>query len=142
VVGGWWYPEDGQVDNRVLIKVLRTAAENLGVIFEDRITVEAISQQQGKVTSIQTNAGLFHANHYLLATGAWTNQLLPLPMRPRKGQMLSLRVPDFVTELPLTRILFGPLLSVQLVKMWDSLPKIHRKVFKIYCNQRYNCIRN
>ena len=107
VVGGWWYPEDGQVDNRVLIKVLRTAAENLGVIFEDRITVEAISQQQGKVTSIQTNAGLFHANHYLLATGAWTNQLLPLPMRPRKGQMLSLRVPDFVTELPLTRILFG-----------------------------------
>ena len=107
VVGGWWYPEDGQVDNRALIRVLRTAADSLGIIYQDGITVEAISQQQGKVTGIQTNVGFFRADHYLLTAGAWTNQLLPLPVRPRKGQMLSLRVPDLVTELPLTRVLFG-----------------------------------
>jgi thiazole synthase len=107
VIGGWWYPEDGQVDNRALIKVLRTAAECVGVIFKDGITVEAISQQQGKVISIQTNTGVFRADHYLLAAGAWGNQLLPIPIRPRKGQMLSLRVPDSITELPLTRVLFG-----------------------------------
>ena len=79
----------------------------MGVVFQDGITVEAISQQQGKVIGVQTNTGLFRADHYLLAAGAWANQLLPLPVRPRKGQMLSLRVPDFVTELPLTRVLFG-----------------------------------
>ncbi len=107
VIGGWWYPEDGQVDNRALIKVLRAAADSLGVVFQDGITVEAISQQQGKVIGVQTNIGLLRADHYLVATGAWANQLLPLPVRPRKGQMLSLRVPDFVTELPLTRVLFG-----------------------------------
>lgn len=107
VVGGWWYPEDGQVDNRALIKILRTAADSLGVVYQDGITVEAISQQQGKVTGIQTNSGFFRADHYLSTAGAWTNQLLPLPVRPRKGQMLSLRVPDFITELPLTRVLFG-----------------------------------
>ncbi|MDP5016530.1 MAG: glycine oxidase ThiO [Dolichospermum sp.] len=107
VVGGWWYPEDGQVDNRALIKVLRAAADSLGIVFKDGIKVEAIPQQQGKVIGVQTNAGLLRADHYLLATGAWTNQLLPLPVSPRKGQMLSLRVPDFVTELPLTRVLFG-----------------------------------
>jgi len=107
VVGGWWYPEDGQVDNRALMKVLRTAATSLGVVFQDGITVEAISQQQGKVIGVQTNTGLLRADHYLLTAGAWTNQLLPLPVRPRKGQMLSVRVPDFVTELPLTRVLFG-----------------------------------
>ncbi|BAZ84454.1 glycine oxidase ThiO [Dolichospermum compactum] len=107
VVGGWWYPEDGQVDNRALIKVLRTAADSLGVVFQDGITVEAIPQQQGKVIGVQTNTGLFRADHYLVAAGAWANQFLPLPVRPRKGQMLSLRVPDFLTELPLTRVLFG-----------------------------------
>jgi thiazole synthase len=107
VVGGWWYPEDGQVDNRALIKVLRTAAEFEGIIFKDGVTVEAISQQQGKVIGVQTNIGLFRADHYLLTAGAWVNQLLPLPVRPRKGQMLSLRVPDCVNELPLTRVLFG-----------------------------------
>jgi thiazole synthase len=107
VVGGWWYPEDGQVDNRALLKVLRTAADDLGIVFKDGITVEAISQQQGKVIGVQTNVGSFRADHYLLATGAWVNQLFPLPVIPRKGQMLSLRVPDFMTELPLTRVLFG-----------------------------------
>ena len=107
VIGGWWYPEDGQVDNRALIKVLRAAAESLGIVFKDGITVEAISQQQGKVIGVQTNTGLFRADHYLVTAGAWVNQLLPLPVSPRKGQMLSLRVPDSITELPLTRVLFG-----------------------------------
>ncbi|MGM3308655.1 glycine oxidase ThiO [Anabaena sp. WFMT] len=107
VIGGWWYPEDGQVDNRALVKVLRTAAESLGVEFKDGVTVEAIAQQQGKVIGVQTNLGLLHASHYVLASGAWANQLLPLPVRPRKGQMLSLRVPESVPELPLTRVLYG-----------------------------------
>ncbi|MBK1989520.1 glycine oxidase ThiO [Sphaerospermopsis aphanizomenoides BCCUSP55] len=107
VVGGWWYPEDGQVDNQALVKVLRSAAESLGVEFKHGVRVEAICQQQGQVIGVQTNIGLLHADHYLLAAGAWTNQLLPLPVRPRKGQMLRLRVPEFETELPLTRVLFG-----------------------------------
>ncbi|AFZ56483.1 glycine oxidase ThiO [Anabaena cylindrica FACHB-243] len=107
VIGGWWYPEDGQVDNRALVKVLRTAAESLGVEFKDGVTVDAIAQQQGKVIGVQTNLGLLHASHYVLAAGAWANQLLPLPVIPRKGQMLSLRVPESVPELPLTRVLYG-----------------------------------
>ncbi|MFM7405285.1 MAG: glycine oxidase ThiO [Cuspidothrix sp.] len=107
VVGGWWYPENGQVDNQALVQVLRTAAESLGVIFKDGITVEAICQQEKQVIGVKTNTGLVKADHYLSAAGAWANQLLPLPVRPRKGQMLRLRVPDFVKELPLTRVLFG-----------------------------------
>lgn len=107
VVGGWWYPEDAQVDNRALAHVLWTAAESVGVELKDGITVEAFLQQQGQVTGVQTNAGVIRAAHYVLATGAWANELLPLPVRPRKGQMLSLRVPEFLPELPLKRILFG-----------------------------------
>ncbi|MBD2604735.1 FAD-dependent oxidoreductase [Scytonema hofmannii FACHB-248] len=107
VVGGWWYPEDGQVDNRALARVLWTAAESLGVELKEGITVEAIEQQQGQVVGVQTNAGLIRAEHYVLAGGAWSNELLPLPVRPKKGQMLSLRVPEFTSELPLKRILYG-----------------------------------
>ncbi len=107
VTGGWWYPEDGQVDNRALARVLWTAAESLGVELKEGITVEAIEQQQGQVISVQTNAGLIRAEHYVLAGGAWSNELLPLPVRPKKGQMLSLRVPEYTSELPLKRILYG-----------------------------------
>jgi thiazole synthase len=107
VVGGWWYPEDGQVDNRALARVLWTAAESLGVELKEGITVEAIEQHQGQVVGVQTNAGLIRAEHYVLAGGAWSNELLPLPLRPKKGQMLSLRSPEFTSELPLKRILYG-----------------------------------
>ncbi|MEI1376316.1 FAD-dependent oxidoreductase [Nostoc sp. UHCC 0926] len=107
VVGGWWYPEDAQVDNKALAQVLWTAAESVGVKLKDGITVEAFLQQQGQVVGVQTNAGVIRAAHYVLASGAWSNELLPLPVLPRKGQMLSVRIPEFASELPLKRVLFG-----------------------------------
>jgi len=109
VVGGWWYPEDARVDNRLLAKALVSAAKNLGVDLKEGVSVEAIQQKQGKIAGIRTNLGEFSAQQYVLASGAWASQLLPLPVRPVKGQMLSLRMP--LTEdrvLPLQRVLFGP----------------------------------
>jgi len=107
VVGGWWYPEDAQVDNRALIQVLRISAESLGVELKDGITVEAIRQQQGQVLGVQTSTDVIRATHYVVATGAWSNELFPLPVLPRKGQMLSVQIPEFTSELPLRRILYG-----------------------------------
>ncbi|NJR74836.1 MAG: FAD-dependent oxidoreductase [Scytonema sp. CRU_2_7] len=107
VVGGWWYPEDAQVDNRALAQVLLATAKSLGVDLKKDITVEGIQQQQRQVIGVQTSAGILHAKHYVLAAGAWSNALFPFPVRPVKGQMLSVRVPEFVPDLPLTRVLFG-----------------------------------
>lgn len=86
VVGGWWYPEDAQVDNRALARALWTAAESLGVDVRDGIKVEGIQQQQGQVVGIQTSVGIVHAEHYVLAAGAWSHELLPLPVRPKKDK--------------------------------------------------------
>jgi len=107
VAGGWWYPEDAQVDNRTLAQALLSAAQSLGVELKEEIKVEGIGQQQRQVVGVQTNAGEIRAEHYVLAAGAWSNELLPLPLRPVKGQMLSVRVPEFLPELPLARVLYG-----------------------------------
>ncbi len=107
VIGGWWYPEDAQVDNRALGRALLTAAQSLGVEIKENCRVNGILISAGQITGVQTSAGVMSAEHYILATGAWTNELFPLPVSPRKGQMLSLRVPDFLTELPLNRVLYG-----------------------------------
>ncbi len=107
VIGGWWHPEDGQIDNRALFQTLLNAAENLGVEIQEGISVKGIIQQQGEVKGVQTNAGILHADKYVLATGAWANELLPLPVRPVKGQMLSIKAPSSAQELSLGRILFG-----------------------------------
>jgi thiazole synthase len=109
VVGGWWYSEDAQVDNCSLLKALLQAAQISGVDLREKVSVEAIQQKQGKISYVQTSLGQFRAEKYILATGSWANQLLPLPVRPVKGQMLSVRMPrENYQPLPLARVLFGP----------------------------------
>jgi thiazole synthase len=108
VVGGWWYPEDGQVDNRALAQVLRLAAQASGVEFIEGVEVAAIEQQNRQIRAVKTSIGELQANHYVLATGAWSHQLLPLPVQPKKGQMLSVITPDSSRQpLPLQRVLYG-----------------------------------
>ena len=109
VAGGWWYPEDAQVDNRALTRTLWAVADSLGVDLRDGITVEAIQQQQRQIIGIQTSAGIFRAEHYILAVGAWSNELLPIPVSPKKGQMLSVRLPNNNYGVAnLQRVLFAP----------------------------------
>ncbi|RMH77099.1 MAG: glycine oxidase ThiO [Cyanobacteria bacterium J007] len=110
VVGGWWYPEDGQVDSRALAQVLLGAARELGIDLREGVTVEAIAQDRGRVSAVYTNIGPLRADRYVLTAGAWSNALLPIPVSPTKGQMLSVRVPqaEAAQHLPLQRVLFGP----------------------------------
>jgi thiazole synthase len=108
VAGGWWYPEDAQVDNRALTLALWSAAESLGVDLHDGIAVEGILQHQGRAIGVQTASGSFQGDRYILATGAWSSELLPLPVRPRKGQMLSVKVPQSDRYDTLQRVLYGP----------------------------------
>jgi glycine oxidase ThiO len=108
IVGGCWYPADGQVDNRALIRSLFAASQSLGIQFLDGVEVTKISHSQGQVTDLETSQGRMSAQHYLLATGAWSQQLLPIEIVPRKGQMLSVQVPpEQLDHLPLQQVLFG-----------------------------------
>ncbi|WNZ26156.1 glycine oxidase ThiO [Leptolyngbya sp. NK1-12] len=110
IVGGWWFPEEGQVDNRALAHTLQQAAQILGVQIEAGVTVTAIQQQGGRVVSLKSTSGDWQAEHYILATGAWSESLLPIPVRPRKGQMLAVQVPGALQsppDLQLHRILYG-----------------------------------
>ena len=108
VRGAHFYPDDGQVDNRALMKALRSAVQDLGVDIEEGVSVEGVIQQQGRVIGLRTSAGIKQAEHYVIATGAWSGELLPIPVVPRKGQMLALRVPPGYGQVqPLRRVLYG-----------------------------------
>ncbi|MEM9120977.1 MAG: glycine oxidase ThiO [Cyanobacteria bacterium P01_F01_bin.56] len=108
IAGAWWYPEEGQVDPRALSQALLTAARDAGVDIRAGVTVHGLVQQGGQVQQVQTNAGSFRAEHYVLATGAWANDLLPIPVTPIKGQMAAVQVPPSFSHVqPLQRVLFG-----------------------------------
>ncbi|WP_324127319.1 glycine oxidase ThiO [Cyanobacterium sp. uoEpiScrs1] len=110
VVGGWWHFEDGQVDNCIVMEALSKAARQLGINVRNGVTVQTIQQKQDKVTSVLTSEGEIKAETYVLASGAWAGQILPLPVRPVKGQMLSVTMPSRQLEetFPLQRVLYGP----------------------------------
>ena len=119
VVGGWWYPEDGQVDNRCLMRSLLQAARTLGIELKEGVSVKAIQQKQGRVNGVLTDAGQLTADRYVLAAGSWTNQLMPLPVRPIKGQMLALKMPPKLHQpFPLQRVIYGD--GVYLVPRQDG----------------------
>lgn len=108
VIGGWWYPEDAQADSRALARSLSLAVRKAGVTVREGINVEALIQQGDRIVGVQTNEGRWQADRYVVASGAWANELLPIPVFPVKGQMFSVRTPQNTENLPLRRVLFGP----------------------------------
>lgn len=107
--GAYWYPEEGQVDNQALVKALRRAAIEAGVNLQEGVEAMALVHQRGAIGQVLTaQAGAFGADLVVLAGGAWSQQLLPLPVFPRKGEMVGLRVPiGYDQPQPLRRVLFG-----------------------------------
>jgi glycine oxidase len=103
VRGGWWFPKDGQVDNRLLMAALQKGLDMLGVEQINGVTVERLVIDGDRVTGLNTSRGLWQGSHYVLATGAWSQDLLPVPVVPRKGQLLALQA----TEKTLNQVLFG-----------------------------------
>ncbi|MEM1369027.1 MAG: glycine oxidase ThiO [Cyanobacteria bacterium P01_H01_bin.15] len=109
VIGGWWYPGDGQVDNRQLAQTLLQAAKMSGVDIREGVKVEALTTHKARITELVTDMGPLQAETYVLAAGSWSASLLPLPVHPVKGQMLSLQMPVLPGDpLPIEQVLFGP----------------------------------
>ncbi|MBD0337084.1 MAG: glycine oxidase ThiO, partial [Cyanobacteria bacterium Co-bin13] len=119
VQGGWWFPEDGQIDNRALVQALRIAVQDLGIPIHEGVTVRAFQQQRRRITQVLTSAGEFTADQVVLATGAWSSDLVPVPVFPHKGQMAALRVPqNYAEPQPLRRVLYGE--SIYIVPRQDG----------------------
>ncbi len=108
ITGAHFYPADAQVDNRPLMQALSAAVQDLGVNIQTGVSAEGFIQQEQKIIGLRTSAGQQQADHYVLATGAWSEEILPIPVTPRKGQMLSVRVPaGYGHSQPLRRVLYG-----------------------------------
>jgi glycine/D-amino acid oxidase-like deaminating enzyme len=96
LAGAWWYAEEGQVEPRSLSQNLLMAAREAGVDIQEGVEVQGFVQRSGQVQQVQTTAGHLRADHYVLATGAWSNDLLPIPVKPLKGQMAAVQVPTWI----------------------------------------------
>jgi len=104
--------KDHQVDNRQLVRALQTAFARAGGRLHEGVAVEAVDVAAGRVRGVRAGGRRVEADVVLLAAGAWSYDIDGLPptsrppVRPLKGQMLSLRMDP---RAPIVdRVLWGP----------------------------------
>jgi glycine oxidase len=113
LAGAVFSPQDHQVDNRKLAAALRVATEAAGATIREHTPVKEISIAGPRADGIVLADGTkIAADAVVLAAGAWSRGIAGLapelrpPVRPIKGQMLSLRM-DAAAPL-LTHVLWAP----------------------------------
>ena len=98
IAGAVYSPADHQVDNRQLALALKAACLRAGVRLHEHREVTGLDLEAGRVRGLWTGETRHAAEAVVLAAGAWCGGLawLPpqarIPVRPVKGQMLSLRM--------------------------------------------------
>jgi glycine oxidase len=100
VRGGVLFADDWSVDNRRYAAALREAARSAKVRFV-RDHVLAVRARDGQARGVYlADGGVVAARHVVVAAGCWSGGIAGLPdglrsaVRPVKGQLLRLRLPD------------------------------------------------
>jgi glycine oxidase len=91
-----WMTEVAQVRNPKLLQALRAYMSIKGVKIIENEPISEIKSKSGRVTGLQSPQGLIPAERCLVATGAWSAELLgvsgnKLPIEPVKGQIILLK---------------------------------------------------
>lgn len=91
-------PRDHQVENRLLGPALAGTARRVGVELIEHCPVREVIIAGGRAAGVVTDRGRDLADVVVLAAGAWSREIAGIPaaylppVRPIKGQMLSLQM--------------------------------------------------
>lgn len=100
VSGGVWVPGDHSVDNRQAVAALLRATELTGVQLERQQVARVLTTGTTAVGVELEDRSTIRSTQIVAATGPWSAQLqgipaeLVPPVRPVKGEILRLRVPE------------------------------------------------
>lgn len=100
--GALWASQEAHVDNRALGQGLARAFVHSGGTLVLNETVVRIETRSGRAVAALTPSGLYEADVFVLAAGAWSGLIDGLPpnaippVKPMKGEMLALVPPNGV----------------------------------------------
>ncbi|NPA58456.1 MAG: glycine oxidase ThiO [Aquificae bacterium] len=88
--GGVFYPDDGQVDNRLLMLALERYARYRGIELVEFNPVKKVVVNGGKFKGVRTATGLVEGDFCIITAGAWSSEFINLPVFPIKGEMAAI----------------------------------------------------
>ncbi|MBD2786114.1 D-amino acid dehydrogenase [Xenorhabdus sp. DI] len=98
LTGGLQLPNDETGDCQVFTKTLAKMAEDIGVKFIFNKHVKQILVDGNKITGIQCDDGVMSADHYVVAMGSYSTEILKdlvkIPVYPMKGYSLTMPIVD------------------------------------------------
>jgi glycine oxidase len=99
-LGAAHFPDDHQVDNRLLVRALSMAAARVGAEFRSGY-VRGVVHEGGRAVGVDLDGEVLRADAVVLAAGSWSALVQgagvePKAVRPARGQMVQ-----FQTRLPL-----------------------------------------
>jgi glycine oxidase len=106
VLGALRFPLDVQVENRRLLNALTNSAMKLGVKTVTGCSVESVSIEKNRVTSVVTSRGVISSRTVVVAAGTWsgfiglsgTPKKQAPEIEPVRGQMISFDARPRVTR--------------------------------------------
>lgn len=102
-----YLPGVAQIRSPRLIRALRVWLEKTGVELLEGCAVTKLVAENHKIRYVKSDLGAFHSDYFILAAGAWTQQICPalvspLRMEPVKGQMILFKAePDLLSPMVL-----------------------------------------
>ena len=95
IAGGLWSPTEARVNNRALGVAMTMALQKAGGRVKTNEAVVRIERRDNRAAVAHTPFGLYHADAFVLAAGAWSGELEAsvAPIAPVKGQMILLAPP-------------------------------------------------
>ncbi len=120
VAGGWLYEHDAHLRPDTLVASLRSALLASGASFIEDCELIRVSGQGRTAVQVDTTQGVFSADAFVFACGAWSPQLkehvgCSIPIQPGKGYSITMPRPRICPQLPLIfpehRVAVTPMLS-------------------------------
>jgi glycine oxidase len=95
IAGALFYPDEGQVDPRLLMRALSVATRAAGVEHVTSTTVRRILIRNGGVSGVELTDRVLESDRIIVAAGAWSPLIegTGIPARavqPARGQMIAL----------------------------------------------------
>ncbi len=88
------FPNDFQVENRLLIEALLAGNRKSGAQLIDHCQVNSVRVNDGAILGVETSRGFIKSKAVVIAAGAWTSAIDPsarIEIEPVRGQMLCFR---------------------------------------------------